>query len=303
MKESVRKALMVIMELGFMVGFTILLYPLLSNMWNRYNDGLRFEQYRMENAEKVGDASLKKEWEKAYAYNNQLQPVSIPDSFIQAEGKGQSDAAYLSCLNTKDDGMMGYISIPKLDENIPIYHTTDEEILQKGAGHVHGSSLPVGGTSTHAVMAAHRGLPGMSLFTDLDQMEIGDQFYLYILDQILAYEVDQILTVMPEDADALAVEEMHDYVTLITCTPYGVNTQRLLVRGHRVPYEEKTKLMQAENTVHSVHTNYGVWIMSGLFVTGVCMLLCGRLVSISRRRKNKNRKKNRNNHGNIMVVE
>lgn len=287
MKEPVRKVLMIIMAIGFLIGFAILLYPLFSNVWNQYNNKLKFEEYQIEATEKLSDESLKAEWEKAFSYNHQLQPIIIPDSFIQAETMTQKDTVYLSCLNIKGDGMMGYISIPKIGVDIPVYHTTDEEVLQKGAGHIQGSSLPIGGTSTHAVIAAHRGLPGMSLFTDLDQLENGDQFYLYILDEILAYEVDQILTVMPEDTETLTVKEGCDYVTLITCTPYGVNTQRLLVRAHRVPYEETQQAMQAENVIRSVHTNYVVWIMIGLLVVGVCMLLCRILVTIVRKKKRK----------------
>lgn len=291
MKEPVRKALMAVMAIGFFTGFAILLYPLFSSKWNQYNNNLKFDEYELEVTEKVQDGSIKAEWEKAAAYNNELKPIIIPDSFIQAEVMTQEDTAYLSCLNIADDGMMGYISIPKLKENIPIYHTTAEEVLQKGAGHVHGSSLPVGGTSTHAVIAAHRGLPGMSLFTDLDQLKTGDQFYLYILDEILAYEVDQILIVMPEDTEALTVENGSDYVTLITCTPYGVNTHRMLVRGHRVPYEEAQQMMQAENAVHSIHTNYVVWIMVGLLAAGVCMLFCGIFITVVRKKKNWENKK------------
>ena len=291
MKESVRKVLMAVMAAGFLIGLAILLYPLFSNMWNRYNDKLKFEEYQLEATEKISDESMEAEWEKAFSYNRQLQPVIIPDSFIQAETMVPNDEVYMSCLNIKEDGIMGYISIPKIGEDIPVYHTTAEEVLQKGAGHIHGSSLPVGGTSTHAVIAAHRGLAGMSLITDLDQLEKGDQFYLYILDEILAYEVDQILTVLPQNTEALAVEEGQDYVTLITCTPYGVNTQRLLVRGHRVPYEEKKQIMQTENAVHSVHTNYVVWIIIGLVAAGVCMLFCGILVTIVRKKKEKREKK------------
>lgn len=288
MKESVRKVLKIIMAIGFLIGLAILVYPLFSNMWNEYNDSLRFENYQIETMEKMSDESLVDEWDKAYAYNAQLQPIIIPDSFIQAGAMSEQDKTYMSCLNVDEDGMMGYISIPKIGENIPIYHTATEEILQKGAGHVQGASLPVGGESTHAAISAHRGLPGASLFTDIDQLELGDQFYLYVLDDILAYEVDQILTVKPEETDALNVEEGEDYVTLITCTPYGVNSHRLLVRGHRVPYEEEKEAMQAEQTVHSVHTNYGFWIATGLLAAGVCMLFSWIIVRCI---SNKNRQK------------
>lgn len=292
MKEAVRKVLMVIMAVGFLTGLAILVYPLFSNMWNSYNEGLKFKEYQLEMQEKRRDESLTGEWERAYDYNAALSPIIIPDSFIQAEGMNMEDESYLSCLNVNGDGVMGYISIPKIGQNISIYHTTSEDVLQKGAGHVHGSSLPVGGESTHAAIAGHRGLPGASLFTDLDQLEEGDQFYLYILDDVLAYEVDQILIAMPQETEALNVEEGQDYVTLITCTPYGVNTQRLLVRGHRIPYDEEQETEQAQNAVSSVHTNYIFWIMVGLTAAGSCMLLCVMLKRMVRK-KRRNRRRDR----------
>ena len=146
---------------------------------------------------------------------------------------------YWQLLNVDDTGMMGYITIPRLNTTIPIYHGTDETVLQIGVGHMQGTSLPVGCENTHAALSGHRGLPTASLFTDLDQMQLGDQFYIKVLGQTLAYEVDQILTVEPQDTEALDIVEGQDYVTLVTCTPYGVNSHRLLVRGHRVPYTEE----------------------------------------------------------------
>lgn len=190
----------------------------------------------------------------------------------------------MSCLNQNGDGMMGYLSIPKIGEIIPVYHTSREEVLQKGAGHIQGSSLPIGGTSTHASIAAHRGIPGMSLFTDLDLLEEGDQFYLYILDEILAYEVDQIETVMPEDTEILNVEEGKDYVTLVTCTPYGVNTQRLLVRGHRVPYVEEQEKEQERQAKKSIHTNYLAWIFIGIIATIGSIVLCRSIIRLIKKR-------------------
>lgn len=288
MKEAVHKILMFIMAVGFFSGLAILLYPLFSNRWNEYNTNLKFQEYQTQTIEKKGDESLIDEWEKAFEYNRQLQPIIIPDSFIQASGLAEEDSAYMSCLNTKGDGMMGYISIPKIGENIPIYHTSSEEVLQKGAGHVQGSSLPVGGESSHAAISAHRGLPGASLFTDIDQLEEGDSFYLYILDEVLAYEVDNIQVVEPHDTEALNVIEGKDYVTLITCTPYGVNSHRLLVRGQRVPYEEEQVVIQQQEEVHSVHTNYGIWIVLGLVTTIVftmIMVVTIKVIQIRRRRK------------------
>lgn len=165
--------------------------------------------------------------------------------------------------------MMGTVEIPKINIELPIYHTTDEDVLERAAGHLEGSSLPVGGESTHAVISAHRGLPSASLFTDLDQLEEGDHFLLHILDDTLAYEVDKISVVEPEETQDLAVEEGEDLVTLLTCTPYGVNSHRLLVRGHRVPYEpEAIADEQPPLFGGSLHTNYLLWVIIGLLITG-----------------------------------
>lgn len=188
-------------------------------------------------------------------------------------------------MNLSGDGMMGYIEVPKINIKIPIYHTTEDEVLQKAAGHLEGSSLPVGGKGTHAVISAHRGLPSATLFTDLDKLEEGDHFLLYILDDVLCYEVDKISVVEPKETDDLAVEEEKDLVTLLTCTPYGVNSHRLLVRGHRVDYE--TADIEEVSTPLggvSLHTNYGLWVVIGLAVTGVFILI---LYCYDKKRKSK----------------
>jgi sortase A len=180
------------------------------------------------------------------------------------------------------------VQIPKIGIKIPIFHTTSEEVLEIGAGHLEGSSLPVGGENTHAVISAHRGLPSASLFTDLDKLEIGDNFFLNVLDQTLAYEVDQILVVEPEETDALAVVDGEDLVTLLTCTPYAVNTQRLLVRGHRVEY---TPELLEESSVplaaFSLHTNYLLWVVIGLSVTALFILFLYLLDRWLRKREKK----------------
>ena len=180
----------------------------------------------------------------------------------------------MDCLNIAGDGMMGIVEIPKIDIKLPIYHTTREDVLQVAAGHLEGSSLPVGGASTHAVISAHRGLPSASLFTDLDKLEEGDHFLIHVLNETLCYEVDKISVVKPEETSGLAVEEGKDLVTLLTCTPYGVNTERLLVRGHRVEYVEQE--VEAEKTLFSgisIHTNYLLWVIVGLLVTAAFIVV------------------------------
>ena len=178
----------------------------------------------------------------------------------------------MSCLNILTDEKMAYVEVPKINIKIPIFHTTSEEVLSKGAGHLEGSSLPVGGENTHSVISAHRGLPSASLFTDLDQLEDGDHFLIRVLDQTLCYEVDQIHIVEPENTSDLAVEPGQDLVTLLTCTPYAVNTKRLLVRGHRVPYEEETIEKEEKESPMSLYTNYLLWVVVGLAVTAVLII-------------------------------
>lgn len=280
---------MAVMLIGFLSGLSILLYPLFSNIWNQYREEQLFNAYVEETMEE-GAYDYDAEWQKAWDYNKGLEPVILPDSFVNTEEPYTEDSAYMSCLNLKGDGVMGYISIPKIDVKIEIYHSTDDEVLEKGVGHLKGSSLPAGGEGTHAVLAAHRGLPSASLFTDLDQLEEGDQFYLYIMNDVLAYEVDQILVVEPTDTDALQVEEGEDLVTLLTCTPYGVNTQRLLVRGHRVPYDPETEAAQAEELSKSLNTNYILWAVVGLALVTAVMVLVYRLASKKKKKRRESEK-------------
>jgi sortase A len=224
--------------------------------------------------EAAGEVDYESEWEKAQSYNDALLPMILPDSFAVAEATEEEDEEYMSCLDLTGDGMMGTVEIPKIRITLPIYHTTNEEVLEKAAGHLEGSSLPVGGESTHAVISAHRGLPSASLFTDLDKLEVGDHFLINVLDDTLCYEVDQIEVVEPEDTSSLAVEEGEDLVTLLTCTPYGVNSQRLLVRGHRVPYDaEEVQDEELPLSNISLHTSYLLWVIVGLLITGIFILI------------------------------
>ena len=231
----------------FLAGLSLLLYPFVANQWNNYRQKQLISGYEQAVSEKEAAEGIDYDAErkKAEEYNEALLPCVLPDSFALAESSGV-DPVYMNTLNIAGDEMMGSVEIPKINIKIPIYHTTEEEVLNKGAGHLEGSSLPVGGANTHAVISAHRGLPSASLFTDLDQMKVGDHFLLHVLDEILCYEVDKISVVKPEDTTALAVEDGQDLVTLLTCTPYGVNTHRLLIRGIRTEYVESEE--KAEET-------------------------------------------------------
>lgn len=269
MKNIAAKLIVIVL---FLAGLSLLLYPLVSNEWNNYRQEQLIVTYDEEVSQQAEAGVIDYSVEKVQAtsYNDDLKPYILPDSFAVAEKSEGTDERYMSCLNLTGNGMMGYVEIPKINVKLPIFHTTDEEVLQTAVGHLEGSSLPVGGEGNHAVLSAHRGLPSASLFTDLDQLTEGDCFLLYILDDVLCYRVDQISVVEPADTSSLAAVDGEDLVTLLTCTPYGVNSHRLLVRGSRVPYEEIEDEMVATSNYKgpSLHTNYLLWVIIGLVVTG-----------------------------------
>ena len=277
----------------FLAGLSLLLYPFVANQWNNYRQKQLISGYEQVVSEKEAAEGIDYDAErkKAEDYNEALLPCVLPDSFALAESSGV-DPVYMNTLNIAGDEMMGSVEIPKINIKIPIYHTTEEEVLNKGAGHLEGSSLPVGGANTHAVISAHRGLTSASLFTDLDQMKVGDHFLIHVLNETLCYEVDKISVVKPEDTSALAVEDGQDLVTLLTCTPYGVNTERLLVRGHRVPYvEEEVKEEKTVLSGSSLHTNYLLWVFVGLSVTALFIFVLYLKETKLKRRANKGGKK------------
>lgn len=229
----------IIRLLVLLVAFAVLLYPTYSRYLNEKNGSKVVSEYD-EKSVKLSHAEKEQMLADARAYNQEmLGNIDLIDPFSQTEP--EVDERYESLLNVEGSGMMGYVKIPKINVELPIYHGTSESVLQAGVGHFQGTSLPVGGDSTHTVLTGHRGLPDKTLFTNMDKMEVGDIFYIKVLDATLAYEVDQILTVLPEDTEALSIVPGQDYATLVTCTPFAINTHRLLVRGHRIPYEEANK--------------------------------------------------------------
>ena len=287
------KAGNLVISIIFLAGLSLLLYPFVANQWNNYRQKQLLSGYEQAVSEKEAAEGIDYDAErkKAEDYNEALLPCVLPDSFALAESSGV-DPVYMNTLNIAGDEMMGSVEIPKINIKIPIYHTTEEEVLNKGAGHLEGSSLPVGGANTHAVISAHRGLPSASLFTDLDQLKEGDHFLIHVLNETLCYEVDKISVVKPEDTSALAVEDGQDLVTLLTCTPYGVNTERLLVRGHRVPYvEEEVKEEKTVLSGSSLHTNYLLWVFVGLSVTALFVFVLYLKETKLKRRANKGGKK------------
>ena len=229
----------VILVLLFVIGLSLLLYPALSDYWNSLHQSAAISDY----ADNVADLSKENYdelWTAAKSYNASLVP-RFNAFLLTDEQKEQYD----SLLNVSGLGIMGYIEIPEINCSLPIYHGTDESVLQIAVGHISWSSLPTGGESTHCVLSGHRGLPSAKLFTNLDKLTEGSTFMLRVLDEVLTYEVDQILTVLPDEVDALQIVEGEDLCTLVTCTPYGINSHRLLVRGHRIENVEAAKNARA----------------------------------------------------------
>lgn len=217
----------IIMVLFFFMGLSVLLYPSISNLYNK-----KFQSKAIVDYENILDNCDKDKYDEmlnqAEEYNRKLKKLEYPLSTYNTIKN------YEDILNIDNNGMMGYLTIDKIKVELPIYHGTSSKILSRAVGHLEGTSLPIGGTGTHSVLSAHRGLPSSTLFTDLDKLEKGDTFTITILDRVLTYEVDNIVIVDPDEVDDLKIDDNEDYVTLLTCTPYGINTQRLLVRGRRI---------------------------------------------------------------------
>ena len=224
----------IILILIFLVGLSVMLYPTVSDYINQKNQSRAVASYS-EEVENLSDVDYQAYFDAADDYNRRL--AETPDAFYRPE----EVSGYTDTLDVSGTGIMGYITISKIGVELPIYHGTSDGVLQVAAGHLEGSSLPVGGAGTHAVISAHRGLPSAKLFTNLDELEAGDTFTITVLDRVLTYEVDQISIVLPTETDLLQPVEGKDYVTLMTCTPYGINTHRLLVRGKRIENAENQK--------------------------------------------------------------
>ena len=276
--------------LVILLGIGILVYPSLSEYLSERNGSRATASYD-DSVLQLEQARLDQLLAQAQEYNRQLAGTSTGKAPLSDdEGNPVTPESYWDLLNVDSAGMMGYIEIPKLNTAIPIYHGTSEAVLQVGVGHLQNTSLPVGGESTHAALSGHRGLPTRSLFTDLDQMEVGDRFYIKVLNETLCYTVDQILTVLPHEMDALAIEEGKDYVTLITCTPYGINSHRLLVRGVRTPYDpqqHQNEIAESASYLSSMPAQYR-HLLIGVVVLVVVLLLrflvCA-VLNIRKRRK------------------
>lgn len=288
-----RKISGILFGLMFLLGFAILIYPTVSNQWNTYRQNQLISSYE-ELIGKMAEEDFTKEWEKANAFNDTIIHNNIFGDVFGENGDDIKSTEYWQILNVGNDGVMGYVSIPKINVKLSIYHGTADDVLQTGIGHLNGTKLPIGGESTHSVLAAHRGLPSARLFTDIDQLERGDMFYIHVLDETLAYQVDQILDMVDKDDNetlqkALQIEEGQDYVTLFTCTPYGVNSHRLLVRGTRVPYngEEEIESTAAESMLKSIQNYYMIYLILGLSVTLLVILLMKFLIKPGKKKHKK----------------
>lgn len=278
--------IVILAVLLFTAGAAVFLYPTISNWLAEIHQSGVIQDYEQVVATEDQEF-YENEWKKAQEYNENLAGDPVRDPFVPGTGYALPKN-YLDCLNI--DGIMGYIEIPKIAVRLPIYHGTSEDVLQQGVGHVESTALPIGGEFTHAVLTGHRGLPSAKLFTDLDQLEIGDMFYIYVLDEVLAYQVDQINTVLPDELQDLQTIKGRDLVTLVTCTPYGVNTHRLLVRGTRVPYlpEEAQAYRQTVGLVSVLGLDVRMRYI-GIAAGGFLVLVIGVLVWIIRKHRRKKR--------------
>ena len=283
----------IIFGLMFLIGFGILVYPTVADQWNTYRQSWLISSYERTISD-MEPEDFTAEWEKAQAFNDTLTQNSIYGDVFGEEDQELEDTDYWQVLNVGGDGVMGYLSIPKINIKLSIYHGTSDEVLQTGVGHLNGTKLPIGGESTHSVLAAHRGLPSARLFTDIDQLEKGDMFYIHVLDETLAYQVDQILDMVDKDdhetlEKALQIEEGKDQVTLFTCTPYGVNSHRLLVRGTRVPYtgEEEAASTPVDTMLEAVQNYYMLYLILGLAITLLIILLMRFLMGSGRKKGRK----------------
>ena len=247
----------------FFAALVLTLYPVISNYINQKYASEIFTAYQ-EVIAQTDNRVLVQEREKAIAYNKTLVPRTESDSSYTQEALQSASEEYDSILNLAGDGIMGYIEIPKINVHLPIYHGTGDSSLSKGVGHLLGSSLPVGGESTHAILSGHSGMASQTMFSDLEQLGIGDVFYLHVLDDVLAYQVTEINTVLPSDTSLLGIWEGEDCCTLVTCTPYGVNTHRLLVTASRIPYENAEQIAELTETEGGIGSHWMQYYLRGL---------------------------------------
>lgn len=271
--RNVRKYLPTIfLILIFLMGVGLILYPTLANWWNERLYQHAMVEYTGILADSKEDAA-EEMMKSAREYNERLARVTGNRFTDISEQEREEYSKQLSLQGDQTGGMMGYLEIPSIDTTLPIYHGSDDAVLASGVGHLEGTSLPVGGEGTHAVLSGHRGLPSAKLLTDLNKVELGERFYIDVLNEKLVYEVDQILTVLPDEVEYLQIVKGMDYCTLVTCTPYGVNTHRLLVRGHRVFEEMTDSSQEAEINHHNNILGLLPFVVAGVMLVVMILLL------------------------------
>lgn len=299
-----RIAVPLILVLVFLAGGVIAAYPVVSNLLYEKNQSYVLTEYD-ETVEQVEKETLDAELQAAQEYNHSLleSEAVLIDPFAMESTPELAESAYDDLLNLEQNGIMGYLEIPKLSVTLPIYHGTSAQVLEQGVGHMQGTSLPVGGESTHTVLTGHTGLPGKRLFTDLPQLEEGDVFYLHVLENTLAYQVEKVYIVEPDQTEHLVVETGQDLATLITCYPYGINTHRLLVQGIRIPYEQVPEQQWQSGKTQKTNT----WKLEYQKALIICLAIYIPLTAIavlilsSRRKKRRRRKRKQESQDNKLV--
>lgn len=278
-KAKANRITLILLVVVLLAGLSLLLYPTVADWWNSRHQSQAIASY-VDTVTELDEDRYEELLAEARAYNELL--LQDENRFLPDE---EDLEYYNSLLNVSGSGIMGYVEIPEIDVTLPIYHGTSEEVLQTAIGHIEGSSLPVGGESTHCVISGHRGLPSARLFTDLDQLTEGDTFTLHVLDETLTYEVDQISVVEPDDISLLEIVEGEDLCTLVTCTPYGVNSHRLLVRGHRIETPEPGGILQIIADAVMIDTRFAVPVIAA------ALLIIIALVTVLRSRRRKGRRR------------
>ena len=279
-----RTTTIIISVILFLFALGLTLYPVVANYVNQKYASEVHTAY-LEVVEQADDTALQEARELAILYNQAIVPGTAATDAYSKEAILSASEDYGHQLNVAGDGIMGYIEIPTINVNLPIYHGTGSDSLERGVGHLLGSSLPVGGESTHAIHTGHSGMASQKMFTDLVQVEVGDVFYLHILNETLAYQVRELNTVLPHDTSLLGISTGEDLCTLITCTPYGINTHRLLVTGNRIPYEEAETIVeeitQQEQQPRSTwEEKYIAGIVAGIFAVLIVALVIGIIIQI-----------------------
>ena len=265
-----RKFISIFSILGFLACTIALLYPVISDRWNRYRDMQLITNYN----EKISDLSEDDYSDIIEAVNKYNRELRMKGKETVTDKEYAPDEYYESMLNLTGTGMMGYIEIPSIGVSEPIYHYSTDEVLAHGIGHIHGSSLPVGGDSTYSILTGHRGLPSQKFFSDLDQMKVGDKFYVHILNETIAYQVYDIKVIEPHEVEFLRIQDGKDLMTLVTCTPYGVNTHRLLVMGERIEFNQEEHVSDGfvTNEEHKEVIDTALWVFIG-FMTFIILLI------------------------------